>query len=302
MTDTDHTSAARQPGTRPEEHTDWVALGRRLQDIQNQMIHGGETHRYGDDYYAEALRRLLTDSRSGWISIAEHQWLIDLHTHVDRRNLREANRRAREARARYATAGAKIRAEVAGWLREVTNDRTVPARYRREGVLLAADWIDPATPASPYTSLQASAATAPSSPQPSPTPPVDPQLLLALRDAREREGRLAVGWWQQYAIAGRTPAEQAHTARTVLVGIDCSDDKVLRALPRFDVAGYGADRYHAHAPAGAPGWSELTDMGRALVIDAVRGGFTDAVGDGVAAHCHALLDTAPADAGDRGRL
>lgn len=287
MTDTDYTSSRKQPGIRPEDHTDWVALGRRLQNIQNTLVHHESTPRYGVDYYAEALRRLLTDPGCGWISSVEHQWLLDLHTQVDRRNAQEANRRAREARARYATASRKIRAALAGWLRRVTNERTVPARYRREGVLLVADWLDPATSAAPYASSPASAAS--SSPHQAAVSPVGSEVLLALRNAGEREGQLAVGWWQQHALEGRTASEQEQTAQTVLQGIDSSDDAGLAALPRFDVAGYDADRYQAHAPAGAPGWSELPDHDQALVIDAVRNGFTDAVRDGVAARCHAVL-------------
>ncbi|WP_262285452.1 hypothetical protein [Micromonospora sp. MA102] len=292
---TDTSSGIPRPGARPEDHTDWVTLGRRLQAIQNSMIHCGEPHRYGDYYYAEALRRLLTDSRSGWIPTAEHLWLLDLHAQVNRRNLQEANRRAREARTRYATASAKIRAEVAGWLRRVANERTVPARYRREGVLLAADWLDPATPASPYPSPDTSSAPV-SGAAPLPVSAVDAQLLLTLRDAGEREGRLAVGWWRQHAIEGRSHAEQTQTARAVLDGIDSSDETVLAALPHFDLASYDADRYQHHAPAGAPDWAQLPDVGQALVIDAVRSGFTDAVLDGVTAGCQALLDT-----GDGGR-
>ncbi|SCL56385.1 hypothetical protein [Micromonospora chersina] len=287
MTDTEHTSSRKQPGTRPEDPTDWVALGRRLQNIQNTLVHHESTPRYGDDYYAEALRRLLTDSRCGWISTTEHQWLLDLHTQVDRRNAQEANRRAREARARYATASRTIRAELAGWLRRVTNEQTVPARYRREGVLLAADWLDPAISAAPHASSPASAAS--SSPQQAAVSPVGSDVLLALRNAGEREGQLAVGWWQQHTLEGRTASEQEHTAQTVLDGIDSSDDAVLAALPRFDVAGYDADRYQAHAPVGAPGWSALPNHDQALVVDAVRDGFTDTVRDGVAARCHAVL-------------
>ncbi|MBM0255856.1 hypothetical protein [Micromonospora sp. 4G55] len=115
----------------------------------------------------------------------------------------------------------------------------------------------------------------------------------------EREGRLAVGWWRQHALADRPRAEQAHTARIVLAGIDGSDAQVLRTLPRFDVAGYDADRYQAHAPTGAPAWSDLPDLDRALVIDTVRDGFTDGVCDGVAACCAALLDTDVSDDGGR---
>ncbi|MEU1840260.1 hypothetical protein [Micromonospora chersina] len=119
--------------------------------------------------------------------------------------------------------------------------------------------------------------------------PVGSEVLLALRNAGEREGRLAVGWWQQHALEGRTASEQERTAQAVLDGIDSSDDAVVAALPRFDVAGYDADRYQAHAPVGAPGWSELPDHDQALVVEAVRDGFTDAVRDGVAVRCHAVL-------------
>ncbi len=294
MTDTSNNPP--QPAARPEDPTDWVALGRRLQDIQNHMIHREPTHRYGDEYYAEALRRLLTDSRSGWLPTAEHDRLVDMHTYMDRRNAQEANRRAREARARYATASHRIQAELAAWLRRVTNERTVPSRYRREGVLLAADWLDPATTASPYPSLQATT-TAPATPRPEPL--VGPHLLLTVRAAGEREGRLAVGWWRQHALAGRTPSEQADVARAVVDGIGSSDTAVLAGLPRFDVAGYDADRYQAHNSAGAPQWQDLPDHEQAVVIDSVRDGFTDAVRDGVAACCHAILDTASAAEGGR---
>ncbi|MFC0505008.1 hypothetical protein [Micromonospora costi] len=291
MNDTSDSSIER-PRKQPEDGTDWRALGRLLQQIQNQLIHRDQLPRYGDDYYAESLRRLLTDSRCGFITTAEHQRLVDLHTQVDRRNLQDANRRAREARARYATASRKIRAELAGWLRRVANDRTVPSRYRREGVLLAADWLDPASSASPYPSTRSTGAS------PQPPPPLDPHLLQALRDAGGREGRLAGGWWQQHALTGRTRAEREGVARTVLDGIDSGDDAVLAGLPCFDVAGYDADRYQAHRPAGAPDWSDLAAHERALVIDAVRDGFTEAVRDDVAARCHTILHSDPAGEGE----
>ncbi|MGK5741506.1 hypothetical protein [Micromonospora sp. URMC 103] len=297
MNENSTSSIRRQPGVRPDDATDWVALGRRLQEIQNTLIHREQIPRYGDEYYAEALRRLLTDSRSGWMPTAEHDRLVDLHTQVDRRNLREANRRAREARARYVTASRKIRGELAGWLRRVTNDRTVPSRYRREGVLLAADWLDPATAASPYPNPQPSTGTPDTTP-PRPVSPLDPQLLLMVRAAGEREGLLAVGWWQQHALTGRTPSEQIYIARLVLDGIDSSDEVTLAALPRFDVTGYDETRYQAHAPAGAPAWSHLSDHERAVVIDAARDGFTDAVRDGVAARCHTTLNTSSTGEGE----
>ncbi|WP_428962979.1 hypothetical protein [Micromonospora fluostatini] len=285
---TDNNDRQRRPGARPEDGTDWAALGRRLQDIRAHLIYEGGLHRYDDGHHAEALRRLLTSPNSGWISLAEHERLLDLRTGADRRNLHEANRRAREARARYVATSRAVRAELARWLRRVTNDRTVPSRYRREGVLLAADWLDPTTPTALYPT-ERNTDTSDASTRSAPSPAA--AIPLTVRAAGEREGHLAVGWWRQHALDGHPPTEQARIAATVLAGIDSGDDRVLATLPRFDVAGYDADRFHTHAPHDTPRWTDLSDRDRAVLIDAARDGFTDAVRDGVAAYCQALLTT-----------
>ncbi|WJK33153.1 hypothetical protein [Solwaraspora sp. WMMA2065] len=274
-------------GQPPQDPTNWPALGRRLQQIQARMIHGdGEPVLSGDDFYGEALRRLLTRTDSGWMTRADHDRFIRAHHVFNGSAAAAARRQAREARARYAAAARTIRAELAAWLREAANERTVPSRYRRDGVLLAADWIDPATTTWPYTRPDRD-----EKPKPAPTgDPHWPHVLRTLRTAGEQDGQQAAAWWAQYTIGGRTTGDVTAVAEAVLAGIDAGDPAVLDALPAFDTAGYDADRYHAQAPHDAPTWHDLSDPDRAAAIDAARDGFTTAVEDGVAARCAALLD------------
>ncbi|MEU5554286.1 hypothetical protein ABZ738_31395 [Micromonospora sp. NPDC047793] len=282
-------STERHTGSRGfEDQTNWPEFGRRLQQIQAKLVHGdGEPLLSGDDFYGEALRRLLT-SGSGWMSRAEHEWhLRGLHV-FNGSAAQTARRQAREARGRYAISARAIRAELAAWLREAgANERIVPSRYRRDGVLLAADWIDPATAASPY-------------PQPEQDQEAMPsrtgdfrwsRVLEALRAAGEQDGEQAAAWWAQYTIGGSSRDDVTALARAVLAGIDACDPAVLDGLPAFDLAGYDAERYRVHAPHDAPKWDDLSDADQAAAIDATRDGFTTAVEDGVAARCAALLDS-----------
>ncbi|SCL17748.1 hypothetical protein [Micromonospora inyonensis] len=271
-----------------EEPTNWPDLGRRFQGIQARLIHGDrEPVLSGDDFYGEALRRLLTRSDSGWMTRADHDRLIRAHHVFNGSATEEARRQAREARARYAVSGRAMRAELAAWLREVaSNERIVPSRYRRDGVLLAADWIDPATPAWPYTLAERDR----ESPPPPPGDHQWSQVLEALRAAGEQDGKQAAAWWEQYTIGGSSRGDAITVARTVLAGIDACDPAVLDFLPAFDLAGYDADRYRIQAPPDAPEWDDLSDADQAAAIDAARDGFTTAVEDGVAARCAALLD------------
>ncbi|WBB78576.1 hypothetical protein O7606_20460 [Micromonospora sp. WMMD882] len=271
------------------EDTNWSALGRRFQEIQATMIHGdGEPALGGDAFYGEALRRLLTRGDSGWITRAAHDQLIQAHHVFSGSALEIARRQARQARARYAVSARGIRAELAAWLREAgSNERVVSSRYRRDGVLLAADWIDPAIPAWPYTRPERGQE---STPPPSAGDHRWPRALEALRRADEQDGEQAAAWWAQYAVGGRSRGDVTAVARAVLAGIDAGDPAVLDGLPAFDVAGYDADRYRSQAPDDAPDWDDLSDAAQAAAIDAARDGFTTAVQDGVAARCAALLD------------
>jgi hypothetical protein len=291
------TSSSEQRRNLQEGPTYWAELGRRFQEVQDGLIHGeGEPVRSGDDFYGEALRRLLTPDNSGWMTQADHDRLIQVHHVFNGSAAETARRQAREARARYAVSGRKMRAELADWLREAgSNERVVPSRYRRDGVLLAADWIDPATPAWPYTRPERNQDSIP--PRTEEEDYRWSRVLEALRAAGEQDGEQAATWWAQYAIGGHGRGDVTTVARTVLAGIDACDPAVLDGLPAFDLAGYDAQRYRIQAPHDAPDWDGLADADRAVAIDAARDGFTAAVEDGVAARCAALLDvdTRPTD-------
>ncbi|WP_229705714.1 hypothetical protein [Micromonospora sonchi] len=270
------------------EDTNWSTLGRRFQEIQATMIHGdGEAALGGDDFYGEALRRLLTRGDSGWITRAAHDRFIQAHHVFSGSAVETARRQARQARTRYAVSARGIRAELAAWLREAgSNERVVSSRYRRDGVLLAADWIDPATPAWPYTRPERSQEVTPPSPAGGHR---WRRVLEALHAAGEQNGERAAAWWAQYTVGGRSRGDVTAAARAVLAGIDAGDPAVLDGLPAFDLAGYDADRYRSQASDDAPDWDDLSDAEQGAAIDAARDGFTAAVQDGVAASCAALL-------------
>lgn len=148
---------------------DWLALARRLQDIQAQMIHHEDVQRYGDEFYAEALRRTLGFSANdgtdrgrvlpyetlnpstGLTTLAEADHLRDSHTIIDRHRAEAAKKEAQEAREETRRVLRDAARDLAKLIRDWTNNRTVPSVYRREGALMAADWIDPDSPASPFT-------------------------------------------------------------------------------------------------------------------------------------------------------
>ncbi|MFI6163071.1 hypothetical protein ACIA59_24355 [Micromonospora haikouensis] len=273
-----------------EDPTYWPDLGRRFQEIQAKLLHGddGEPLLSGSDFYGEALRRLLT-SDSGWMTQAEYEWHIRAHHVFNGSAAETARRQAREARARYAASARAVRAELAEQLREAgSNERIVPSRYRRDGVLLAADWIDPATSATPYPGPERDRKDTP--PRAADEDHRWSRALEALRAAGEQDGKQAAAWWAQYTIGGGS-GDVAAIARQVLAGIDACDPAVLDSLPAFDLAGYDAERYHIQAPHDAPKWDDLSDADRAAAIDAARDGFTTAVEDGVALRCATLLDS-----------
>lgn len=156
----------------PASEVNWPALGRKLSEIMNDLVHRDTVQRYGDDFYGEALRRLV---KSGELTVTErgrtreipadnpdrkHGYALRLETYgVDwlasevrmlHGQIASAEQGKRDAWAETRRVLANTASELAKWLRERTNERTVPAKFRREGVLLAADWLDPAVDASPY--------------------------------------------------------------------------------------------------------------------------------------------------------
>jgi hypothetical protein len=121
---------------------DFAALGTRLAAIIGEIIREPDFPR-GDDLYAVALRRLLGNG-SGFISLREHHHTVDSHTVVDKLNVYRAvarNHELWEENRRIQADGMRAAGRaLRGWV----NDVRVPSRLRREGVLIAADVLDPA--------------------------------------------------------------------------------------------------------------------------------------------------------------
>lgn len=156
----------------------WATLARRLQSEMSRLVHhdpaGQQLH--GDEFYAEALRRAFgyrtndgadggrtlpydtVDEGTGLTTLAYSDYLRESCTILDRLNAEAAKKEAKEAHDEARRVLRDSARDLAKLIRECTNERTVPAKFRREGVLLAADWIDPDSPASPYSNHRAGAA------------------------------------------------------------------------------------------------------------------------------------------------
>ena len=152
--------AAPTPKPRPAP-VDWLALARKLQSIQADMIHRDTESRYGDDFYAEALRRTFgyraqdgtdggrelpydsVNQMTGLTTVAAADYTRDGHTIIDRMNREAAEKQRDEARAETRAVMVDAAQRLSDYIREWCNERRVPSRYRREGALYAADVIDP---------------------------------------------------------------------------------------------------------------------------------------------------------------
>lgn len=147
----------------PPQPIDWTALARAFQRHQVDLVHR-EDGWSGDEFYAEALRRTFgwsandgSDGRrelpyetvrptTGLTTLGEADHTRESHTIVDRMNREAAERRAAEAQAESRAVIREAAQRLADYIRGRCNERSVPAKFRREGVALAADWIDPRVP------------------------------------------------------------------------------------------------------------------------------------------------------------
>lgn len=148
---------------------DWDDIAAELGRIRAKMVHD-EGYR-APDFEAEALRRLFgyraandsgpdgrqrplpyehINSRFGLITQADADHLRESCTIVDRMNREKAEEQVKEMRAEVRRVYREAAADLAAMIRNRCNDRTVPSRYRREGVQWAADLIDPAVPKDRY--------------------------------------------------------------------------------------------------------------------------------------------------------
>jgi hypothetical protein len=126
---------------------DWAALGAELPRIEARMIHDENTELRGSAFYAEVLRRLFDETaftvrREGdFVPWDEHIRILEMNRRQDRENGERAEAALRELRERYQADLARERADLGRKLRNSAGQ--VESRYRREGVLLAAGWLDP---------------------------------------------------------------------------------------------------------------------------------------------------------------
>jgi hypothetical protein len=149
-----------------ENAVDWGRISSRFSQALHEIYK--EPGRC-TDAYAEALRRAFDYTAAGeqglggralsyehlgnglgLVTQAEADFIRDGHTIIDRLNREAAEKKVEEMRAEVARVYREAAKDIAGMLRERCNDRTVPSRYRREGVAWAADLIDPAVPKDQY--------------------------------------------------------------------------------------------------------------------------------------------------------
>lgn len=137
---------------------DWDQIADRLGAVMAQMLHHDGQQLYGNAFYAEALRRTFSyepageDQRSrdrlgrgfGLQTEAYAKHLYDSSA-LDRMQREKAEEQVKGMRAEVRRVYAEARKDVAEYLREKCNERTVPSRYRREGVMTTTEQT--ATPA-----------------------------------------------------------------------------------------------------------------------------------------------------------
>lgn len=124
----------------PHDYLNWAELGNLLYDLVNAPNQSG--HR-GPDFYAGIAERFVDQARLVALRRAH-----DLENEGNRRAI-SAEARAQEqvkaARLRYEAAARTIRQDLADEFRDrANNPRHVTGKQRRDGVLLAAEWLAPA--------------------------------------------------------------------------------------------------------------------------------------------------------------
>lgn len=150
---------------------DWGRIVSRLQDVKRRMVH--EENWSGPDFEGTALRRALGyqaagetgrlgralpyDHISGGFGLltdAEAKHTLDGVTYFDRIGREDAEKKVKEMRAEVARVYREASTDLAKFLRHKCNERSVPSRYRREGVAWAANMIDPSVPKDQYGNLR----------------------------------------------------------------------------------------------------------------------------------------------------
>ncbi|MBG0568786.1 hypothetical protein [Actinoplanes aureus] len=143
------------------DSVNWDRIAERFQAEMANLIHHEPKKRYGDDFYAEALRRTLgfrpADENfqerllrgEGLTTESYARRLYDTSA-LDRMQRETAEQVAKDARAETRRVYREAGKDFADLLRTRCNEVSVPSRYRREGVAWAADLIDPTVPKDQY--------------------------------------------------------------------------------------------------------------------------------------------------------
>lgn len=122
---------------------DYAALADQFAQIQGRLLRDPErTYRAHADLVAAALRELLSGRRSGFCTNRERTDELNGHAVLERLRAERAEAEARRDRAIADAIRVELAGRYAANLREWCNDRTVSAKLRREGVELAAQWLE----------------------------------------------------------------------------------------------------------------------------------------------------------------
>jgi hypothetical protein len=145
---------------------DWAKIAERMQVEVGKLVHQeGGTSYCGNELYAEALRRTFgyaaadesdPGSRAlpyehlwqghGLTTEAQADWTLKGATALSKAQAEDAEKEIAEARTEMQRVYREAATDLANLIRGRCNERTVPSKYRRDGVHWAADLIDPTVP------------------------------------------------------------------------------------------------------------------------------------------------------------
>ena len=124
-----------------DERAAWTKRAYRLGTIGLALREQG-CELNAEAFHGECLRLMLAEPGSGWISLEESDRALDLNRKQDRANGERAQALLERERAEYARKLADIRAEFAAAIRARATEAWIPSKYRREGALIVAEWLE----------------------------------------------------------------------------------------------------------------------------------------------------------------
>lgn len=134
------TATARRPQM---QKLDWAAMARRRGEIYAQLCHT-QPDMSVPVRDAEAMRILCTEAGSLVIPRAISKYEAETVQLVADEQKRAMKQEFEVAHAEYKQAAGRIRQDLAAAIRRWADDpQKVRGKLKREGVLLAAEWVDP---------------------------------------------------------------------------------------------------------------------------------------------------------------